>query len=170
MCTLEHLHSSHKNTYINSCFQSLSPEKLHVGYIKTNLEFISRKSHSTYSSPLPIDINFGHSHFPTKMGSPNRISRNFRTRGFCGNSTETLYFPEFTGRSRFRILGSPFPAFWGGNEVDMLGSADVFICDSENQMEKSFWNYCPGKSHLGYTKYCFRNYFRNDFRLECGAT
>ena len=76
-------------------------------------------------------INFGHSHFPPKIppnrqkwGPQNEFPRITRTKGFCGNSTEILNFPEFPGPSRFRILGSPFSAFWGGNEVDMLGSAD----------------------------------------------
>ena len=40
---------------------------------------------------------------PKKMGSGNT-----QTKGCCGNSRETLNFPEFPGLSRFRILVSPF--------------------------------------------------------------
>ena len=73
------------------------------------------------SSPLPnISTNFGHSHSPPKIppnrqewGPQNEFPGVTRTKGFCGNSTETLIFQEFPGPSRFRILGSPFSAFWG---------------------------------------------------------
>ena len=65
-------------------------------------------------------INLGYSHFPQKIppnrqkwGPQNEFPGITRTKGFCGNSTETLTFPEFPGPSRFRILGSPFSAFWG---------------------------------------------------------
>ena len=34
-------------------------------------------------------------------------------------------------------------------------------------MDKRFGNYFLGKSHFSYMKYCFRNYFRNNFWLEC---
>ena len=43
----------------------------------------------------------------------------------------------------------------------------VFVCDSENCIEKLFGNYFLGKSHFSYMKYCFRNQFRNNFWLEC---
>ena len=33
----------------------------------------------------------------------------------------------------------------------------VFVCDSENYIEKRFGNYFLGKSHFSYMKYCFRN-------------
>ena len=34
-------------------------------------------------------------------------------------------------------------------------------------MEKRFGNYLLEKSHFSYMKQCFRNYFRNNFRVEC---
>ena len=48
-----------------------------------------------------------------KWGPQNEFPGITRTKGFFGNSTDTLNFPEFPGPSRFRILGSPFSAFWG---------------------------------------------------------
>ena len=33
----------------------------------------------------------------------------------------------------------------------------VFVCDSENYMEKCFWNYFLGKTHFSYMKSGFRN-------------
>ena len=49
-----------------------------------------------------------------------------QTEGFCGNSTESLDFPEFPGPSRFRDFGVPIFSVLGGNEVDMLGSAEKY--------------------------------------------
>ena len=60
------------------------------------------------------------------MGS-RRITR---TEGFCGNSTENLNFPEFPGPSRFRILGSPFSAFWGEMKLTCW-AALTLVCSSE---------------------------------------
>ena len=43
----------------------------------------------------------------------------------------------------------------------------IFAGDSENYMEKWFGKYFLGKSHFIYMKQCFRNWFRNNFWLEC---
>ena len=65
-------------------------------------------------------INFGHSHFPQKIPpkSPKWDPQNEfpgipRIGVFCGNSPQTLNFPEFPGHPDFSTLGSPFSAFWG---------------------------------------------------------
>ena len=41
----------------------------------------------------------------------------------------------------------------------------VFVCDSENYMQKLSWNYFSGRSHFSCRKECFPNYFRNNFQL-----
>ena len=65
-------------------------------------------------------INFDHSHFPQKIppksptwGPQNEFPGIRRIGVFCGNSPETLNFPESPGHPDFSTLGSPLSAFWG---------------------------------------------------------
>ena len=74
---------------------------------------------NVYVSPLPKYQLWPFS-FPQKIPpkTPKWVPQNEfpgipRTEGFCGNATENPNFPEFPGPSQFRILGSPFSAFWG---------------------------------------------------------
>ena len=39
----------------------------------------------------------------------------------------------------------------------------VFVCDSENYMEKSFGNYFLGKPHFSHMKFGFRNFISQSF-------
>ena len=86
-------------------------------------------------------INFGHSHFPQKI-SPNHQNgvpkMNFPefpgSWFFCGNSPQTLNFSEFPGISRpprFQHFGVPIFSVLGGNEVDMLGTAERSLFESQ---------------------------------------
>ena len=43
----------------------------------------------------------------------------------------------------------------------------VFVCDSENYMDKLVGKDLLGKSHVSYTKECDRNEFRNNCHLAC---
>ena len=67
-----------------------------------------------------------------KWGPQNEFSGITRTKGFCGNSTETLDFPEFPGPSQFRTLGSPFSAFRGEMKL---------ICWAALSHTEFLWNF-----------------------------
>ena len=54
-----------------------------------------------------------------------------QTKGFCGNSLDTLNFQESPGLSRFRILGFPFSAFWGEMKLLCWTALTQYIAESD---------------------------------------
>ena len=93
---------------------------LHFKILEEN--YFCNALHDGNNSPLPnistlaILISPEHPPKTPKWGPQNEFPRIPRTEGFCGNSAETPNFSEFPGPSRFRILRSPFSAFWGGGK------------------------------------------------------
>ena len=60
----------------------------------------------------------------TKMGSPKWISRNSPDRGFLWKFSTNPEFPGISRPPRFQHFGVPIFSVSGGNEVDMLGTAE----------------------------------------------
>ena len=86
---------------------------------------------------------------------------------FCLHSRQKdhihqILFLEFISR---KSLHFSYIKYYSGHLFSQKLTWHVFVCDSENYMEKLVGNHLLGKSHFSYITYCYRNSSGNSFRL-----